>query len=148
MNKKVFLGLLIGIPVFLGIIGASQPPHTSVKSAATSRNAQLTISPEKNPTITIAKPTLTPTNTPVPTKYIAPTQYIQPTTPPFTDNSSGLSNDNYYTNSDGNEVHSPADSTNGSIPAGATAKCNDGTYSFSQHHSGTCSGHAGVAQWL
>jgi hypothetical protein len=33
-------------------------------------------------------------------------------------------------------------------PAGATAKCNDGTYSSSQHRQGTCSGHKGVAQWL
>nr|WP_273944661.1 DUF3761 domain-containing protein [Kutzneria chonburiensis] len=33
-------------------------------------------------------------------------------------------------------------------PAGATAKCKDGTYSFSQHRSGTCSGHGGVAVWL
>jgi hypothetical protein len=30
----------------------------------------------------------------------------------------------------------------------ATAKCKDGTLSYSLHHSGTCSGHGGVAQWL
>ena len=33
-------------------------------------------------------------------------------------------------------------------PPGATARCRDGTYSYSQHHSGTCSHHGGVAQWL
>ena len=33
-------------------------------------------------------------------------------------------------------------------PPGATAKCRDGSYSFSQHHSGTCSHHGGVAVWL
>jgi hypothetical protein len=33
-------------------------------------------------------------------------------------------------------------------PAGATARCRDGTYSFSQHRSGTCSHHGGVATWL
>jgi hypothetical protein len=34
-------------------------------------------------------------------------------------------------------------------PAGAaTAKCKDGSMSFSKHHSGTCSHHGGVAQWL
>ena len=65
------------------------------------------------------------------------------------DNSgSNLSNDSTYTNIDGNTVHSPAYSTDGSIPEGATAKCKDGTYSFSQHHSGTCSGHQGVSEWL
>lgn len=59
-----------------------------------------------------------------------------------------LSNDNHYTNSDGQSVHSPAYSNNGGVPSGATAQCNDGTYSFSQHRQGTCSHHGGVAHWL
>jgi hypothetical protein len=58
-----------------------------------------------------------------------------------------LSNDGHYTNSDGQQVHSPAYSSGG-VPAGATALCSDGTYSFSQHRSGTCSHHGGVAKWL
>jgi Protein of unknown function (DUF3761) len=33
-------------------------------------------------------------------------------------------------------------------PATATALCTDGTYSMTQHRSGTCSGHKGVKQWL
>ncbi len=33
-------------------------------------------------------------------------------------------------------------------PTGATARCRDGTYSFSKHRSGTCSHHGGVATWL
>jgi hypothetical protein len=52
-----------------------------------------------------------------------------------------------YTNSAGNEVCSPYASPSGP-PAGATAQCRDGTYSFSQSRSGTCSSHGGVAQWL
>ncbi len=36
----------------------------------------------------------------------------------------------------------------GGAPPGATARCNDGTYSYSQTHSGTCSHHGGVAAWL
>jgi Protein of unknown function (DUF3761) len=36
----------------------------------------------------------------------------------------------------------------GSPPPGATAVCRDGSYSFSQTHSGTCSHHGGVAEWL
>jgi hypothetical protein len=51
-----------------------------------------------------------------------------------------------YTNSAGNVVCSPYNAP--SAPAGATAQCNDGTYSFSQSRSGTCSGHGGVARWL
>jgi len=35
-----------------------------------------------------------------------------------------------------------------SPPTGATARCRDGTYSFSRHRSGTCSHHGGVATWL
>lgn len=60
---------------------------------------------------------------------------------------SSLSNDNYYTNSSGNTVHAPAYTNDGSVPAGASARCGDGTYSFSQHHRGTCSHHGGVAVW-
>jgi len=61
-------------------------------------------------------------------------------------NPSYLSNDNYYINSSGVQVHSPAYSN--TIPAGASAQCRDGTYSFSQSRRGTCSHHGGVAQWL
>jgi hypothetical protein len=51
-----------------------------------------------------------------------------------------------YINSSGNRVCSPE--TTSSAPEGATAQCVDGTYSFSQSHSGTCSHHGGVAAWL
>ena len=33
-------------------------------------------------------------------------------------------------------------------PSGAEAKCKDGPYSMSKHHSGSCSPHGGVAQFL
>jgi hypothetical protein len=32
--------------------------------------------------------------------------------------------------------------------AGATARCKDGAYSHAKGHSGACSHHGGVAQWL
>jgi hypothetical protein len=51
-----------------------------------------------------------------------------------------------YVNSAGNRVCSPEESP--TQPAGATAECGDGTYSFSESRSGTCSHHGGVAQWL
>ena len=51
-----------------------------------------------------------------------------------------------YVNSAGNTVCSPYASP--TAPAGATAECRDGTYSFSQSRSGTCSHHGGVASWL
>jgi len=52
-----------------------------------------------------------------------------------------------YRSSDGHWVPSPQQSPNGP-PAGASAQCNDGTYSFSRHHSGTCSHHGGVRRWI
>lgn len=39
-------------------------------------------------------------------------------------------------------------STPNTAPVGATARCNDGTYSYSQHRRGTCSYHEGVQVWL
>ncbi|MGV2292053.1 DUF3761 domain-containing protein [Trinickia sp. YCB016] len=59
-----------------------------------------------------------------------------------------LDNHNTYQNSSGETVHSPAHSKSGRVPEGATARCRDGTYSFSRHRRGTCSGHGGVAAWL
>ena len=51
----------------------------------------------------------------------------------------------YYINTYGNRVQSPTFSNR--RPAGATALCRDGTYSFSQSRRGTCSHHGGVAEW-
>lgn len=59
-----------------------------------------------------------------------------------------LTSHRHYTNGEGREVHSPAKSKNGLVPTGASAKCRDGTYSFSQHRRGTCSHHSGVSSWL
>lgn len=57
-----------------------------------------------------------------------------------------LASTGYYTNSSGNKISSPIKSV--LAPKGASAKCKDGTYSFSKHRSGTCSGHKGVSKWL
>lgn len=52
-----------------------------------------------------------------------------------------------YINVDGEWVPSPQHSPTGP-PAGASAQCRDGTYSFSRHRRGTCSHHGGVRQWF
>lgn len=51
-----------------------------------------------------------------------------------------------YVNAAGNTVCKPEESP--TVPAGASARCADGTYSFSESRSGTCSHHGGVAEWL
>jgi uncharacterized protein DUF3761 len=55
-----------------------------------------------------------------------------------------------YENSDGQCIPDPSapGSGGGGTPSGSTAMCRDGDYSYSTHHSGTCSGHGGVSQWL
>jgi len=52
-----------------------------------------------------------------------------------------------YVNSQGEWVSSPTWTADGQPPAGASAKCRDGTFSF-RSRSGTCSHHGGVAEWL
>nr|WP_235848189.1 DUF3761 domain-containing protein [Mycolicibacterium holsaticum] len=49
----------------------------------------------------------------------------------------------YYENVDNQCVPLP-----GNDSSGATALCEDGSYSYSRNRSGTCSGHGGVARWL
>jgi len=122
-GKKFLTGA--AIVAVVGVIGAAvnQPP----------KNTNLTATP---PTTTTTAPESAQTT---------PDITSESTSPSSSDN---LSNDSTYVNSDGNTVHSPAYSEDDSVPAGATARCSDGTYSFSQHARGTCSYHGGVSQWL
>lgn len=53
-----------------------------------------------------------------------------------------------YVNSQGERVPSPTWTKDGRAPAGASAKCRDGSFSFSRSRRGTCSHHGGVASWL
>jgi hypothetical protein len=53
-----------------------------------------------------------------------------------------------YTNSRGEWVPSPMRTPDGRAPVGASARCRDGTFSFSRSRRGTCSHHSGVAEWL
>jgi hypothetical protein len=106
--------------------------YTRYASALSERATFLASNPAKQQT---AQPTPKPTPTPQAVSTPAPTPAPQPSCTNGT-----------YVNSAGNTVCRPetADST----PPGATAVCRDGTYSFSQHHSGTCSHHGGVGEWL
>ncbi|WP_448665162.1 DUF3761 domain-containing protein [Sphingomonas sp. CJ20] len=65
---------------------------------------------------------------------------------PFAYSSLNSCGPDYYRSSRGTCVPRPRRSNR--PPAGASAKCRDGTYSFSQSRRGTCSRHGGVADWL
>ncbi len=107
--------------------------------------------PASRQTITVTREE-SPAELEAETPAIAPTQEPEggerqptPTTAPATSPQETCTNGTYV-NSAGNTVCRPEQSP--TAPAGATAECEDGTYSFSQSRSGTCSHHGGVARWL
>jgi uncharacterized protein YraI len=70
-------------------------------------------------------------------------QFLAETAPSVT-----LSRGRGYVNSQGIWVPSPSRISDDKPPPGASAKCRDGTYSFSMSRRGTCSHHGGVQRWL
>lgn len=135
MKKRLIAVAVIAAAIFGVASAGHQPTTTNLTTAPSSpqtasSEGTLDVSPAKSASQTDTSPE--PANTPSST----------------TTESNNLSNDNTYTNADGDTVHSPAYSRDDSVPVGATAKCVDGTFSFSEHHSGTCSHHGGVAEWL
>jgi hypothetical protein len=141
--------------MLLALAGCGASAKTAVKSVPIASTAATVA---KTKTTTTAKPKVsTPPTTVAPTTvaHTAPPM-TQPAlkSPPVTVAHTPVTAapaqncpNGTYVNSSDNTVCSPYQSPSGP-PAGATAKCNDGTYSFSQHRSGTCSHHGGVAQWL
>lgn len=136
-NKKIIVGGIIGFLILAATLNNHSP---------TSTNANITQPADAKQTTNIpagteqAAPTVTAQETPQP----APTPVAAPAPAPAP--KPKTCDSGYYINSDGNCVQSPTYAP--SAPAGATAECRDGTYSFSQHRSGTCSHHGGVARWL
>ncbi len=121
------LGLgLLGLSA-LGVFGGAEPTPAPTSQVASPSRAVVPVNPPANDFSTQVEAT-----------PVKPTPAPQKVVP--------LSNDNHYTNVDGNEVHSPAYAP--SVPPGASARCRDGTYSFSQNRRGTCSHHGGVETWL
>lgn len=90
-----------------------------------------------SPLATAAPRSVTPSSS----RATAPASSTVPNT-----TSTGGSGGDGYINSVGRRVPSPVFSS--AAPDGATARCGDGSYSFSQSRRGTCSHHGGVASWL
>jgi uncharacterized protein YgiM (DUF1202 family) len=92
----------------------------------------------------------TTTSTPVTRQSSTSTQRPRRVSEPLSENSPASTNSRpssgrSYINVDGVRVPSPVFSDK--RPAGASARCRDGSYSFSLHRRGTCSHHGGVAEW-
>lgn len=142
MGKKLGLILAAGLLVAGCGVGAVPPKNAGnvgVLDAPTSTSATLTYSAPPTteaPTTTSAAPTTPQAVAPAPETTAPKTAAAAAPKP-------AECGADYYRNSDGNCVHRPSDN-----PSGATAQCKDGTYSYSQHRSGTCSGHGGVRTWL
>src|SRR5215831_17594936 len=83
-----------------------------------------------------AQPEASPTPAPQATQATAPAA------------TTGSCAPDYYRNARGVCVHRPVKTQGSAAPAGATAQCRDGSYSFSQSRRGTCSRHGGVRKWL
>lgn len=134
--------LLVLFVTFVTAAGCGPDTSTPVRSGATPAVVSTTVSPAStgSPTPTFSPSTVTVTTPPAPPVPAATTAGSGG------GQATGDCGADYYRNVDGNCVHRPVQGGD-NPPAGATAKCNDGTYSFSQHRSGTCSHHGGVAIW-
>lgn len=133
-KKRFIIPLgLFGLLVVIGL--ASSPDNSAIQNTQTNNQQQL------KDTITIPAKLQPLEIKQVPSDTASQQQITKPTETP-------QQTPNYYINSRGNTVQSPTKSSNGSVPAGASARCGDGTYSYSQSRRGTCSHHGGVAQWL
>jgi hypothetical protein len=147
---KAVGAFLIG-GVLLAGCGAAPPPARLVTSSV-----PVSAAPATSASVSAA-PAETTTPSPIPTRTAVSTRVAAPAAPVTTKPSAAKTafaaapettsfSGDYYRNIDGNCVHRPQDAA--TAPAGATARCGDGTYSFSQHRQGTCSDHGGVATWL
>lgn len=147
MGKK--LGWILAAGLLVAGCGAGAPQvkdsgNVGVLDAPSSTSSAPAYSvPVTTPTATSEAPVVT--TAPTQAQVVAPkTATPKPkAAPKTTAPKSAECGADYYVNSSGNCVHRPSDN-----PAGATAICKDGSYSYSQHRSGTCSGHGGVRSWL
>jgi hypothetical protein len=140
--------LLLGAALLSGC--DPNPQVTNTGNGSASITSTVTPAPVTTTSTTEAAPSSTTTTivAPPPTTTVAPpppvtTHAAAPAPQTHTQAACGA---DQYRNVDGVCVNRPVAAPG--PPAGATAKCKDGTYSFSQHRSGTCSGHGGVAVWL
>lgn len=156
-------GIFAAFCIFAVATSSHTPPQTATLNDTTNRTATTAPAPEATPQVAgdsttatekiTTKPAPKPdskpatvTHTPVSSPVSTPAPAAKPKPAPVKPDLTPTCTNGTYVNSAGNIVCSPESAP--SAPAGATAQCRDGTYSFSATHSGTCSHHGGVAVWL
>lgn len=161
-QRRPALASIALAPTFLVVaivvvaVNSSPAPPTGLLAdpGTTTRVTAPALAPPPPYTSPSAVPTLPPTSATTPTQAPPPATSRRTTTaapqPPAAPRSvtaraaPACDTSTHYVNVSGNCVPRPGSSTTES----PTAVCKDGKPSYSQHRSGTCSGHGGVAQWL
>ncbi|MGW4444826.1 DUF3761 domain-containing protein [Streptomyces sp. NPDC004682] len=143
-RKRVWAGgiaLLVAGSVIGGGGSSSASAGAPRPKVTVTATATATKTPAPAPTVTVtAKPKPRPTVTVTRTAQPASGNSAAKSTTSGGGSSSGGSS------SGGSSTGGSSASGGGtSHPAGATAQCNDGTYSYAAHHQGACSHHGGVA---
>lgn len=150
MRLPLGVRLLAATALGGAVLAGCSYPTTPVDSPSVDQVDSVVPSQPSVPFTVTAQPTtdapiVSTTDTPAPPVAQQPAAQLPVAQPPAAQAPVDCGGD-YYINVDGNCVHRPEQAP--TAPAGATARCADGTYSFSQHRSGTCSHHGGVAEWL
>jgi hypothetical protein len=125
-------------------VGVSTPAVSTTAATRSTTTIPVTTAAPTTTTVRVLPTTVAPTTTVSSPTTRAPALEPAPAPPatPVTPAPTGCGADSYV-NSSGACILRPYAAP--APPAGATAMCNDGTYSFSAHHSGSCSHHGGVA---
>ncbi|HEX6596199.1 MAG TPA: DUF3761 domain-containing protein [Acidimicrobiales bacterium] len=156
----LYLAALVVVGIAANGNGFADLLPTTVESAGTTIPRLTTVPPEtttstSTPTSTSTTTSSTSTTTTTAAPVTTAARVTTPTAPAttaatartaVTPDAATSCPDGTYTNVDGNRVCRPYASD--SAPPGATARCRNGEYSFSQNRQGTCSGNGGVAAWL
>jgi len=150
-RRLVALGTWVGLGVALVVVSSMATPATtplSTRNQASSPRASAPPPVAESTPVPASMPTATPLPSPTPTAAPTPTSTATPTPTPTATPTAVPPPPAQAPPPPAPPPPAPAaDPYPAATAAGATAVCADGTWSFSAHRSGTCSGHGGVHWW-
>ncbi|MFE0514977.1 DUF3761 domain-containing protein [Streptomyces sp. NPDC058964] len=137
--RKRYVLPAMGLAFFLGVGAGGNDQNNATDAKPTAQKVRPTATVTTTATATeTAKPKPAPTVTATKTVKVKVT---------VTPHAAAAGSGSVGTSSGGSSGSGGSNSSGGSGSAGngATARCNDGTYSYAAHHQGACSHHGGVA---